>query len=198
LNWLDWFLIAILLFCAIGSARRGFSREIIRFAAAVFGLVLGMWFYGTAGSLFSRWVSSERVANLIGFLLILFAVLLCGSMLGWVINRFLRTIGLSFFDRLLGAVLGIVKGAVISVALITAFMAFGPVLDIAANNTSGSAASAVLHSRIAPWVMEASRFVVAMAPMELKSSFRKQYAGIKSALNQASGNGSQERDEGKF
>ncbi len=85
-----------------------------------------MWFYGLAGSFLIPYVSSPRVANLIGFLLVVFAVLICGGLLGWIVSRFLRTIGLSFFDRLLGAAFGFARGVLIAIALLTAFMAFGP------------------------------------------------------------------------
>lgn len=180
MNWLDYVLAAILLCSVIMSARKGFSREIIGLAAALFALVLGMWFYGLAGSFVQPYVSSTRVANLLGFLLVVFAVLLGGAMIGWIVNRFLRTIGLSFFDRVLGAAFGFVRGLLVAMALLTAFMAFGP------NVASGSASSSVIHSRIAPWVLSASHAFVAIAPMELKSSFSQQYAQVKSALEKNS------------
>jgi membrane protein required for colicin V production len=175
-NWLDFALIAILLWSVLMSARKGFSREIIGLAAALFALVLGMWFYGPAGGFLIPYVSSARVANLIGFLLVVFGVLICGGMLGWIVNRFLHTIGLSFFDRLLGAAFGLVRGLLIAMALLTAFMAFGPHVD------SKTVSSSVVHSRIAPWILDASHIFVAIAPMELKSSFRKQYAQVKTVL----------------
>jgi membrane protein required for colicin V production len=175
-NWLDFVLIAILLCSVLMSARKGFSREIIGLASALFALVLGMWFYGLAGSFLIPYVSSPRVANLIGFLLVVLAVLLCGGILGWIVSRFLRTIGLSFLDRLLGAAFGLVRGLLIAISLLTAFLAFGPEVD------AKTVSSSVVHSRIAPYVLAASHTFVAIAPMELKSSFRKQYAQVKSAL----------------
>jgi membrane protein required for colicin V production len=175
-NWLDYVLIAILLFSVVLSARKGFSREIIGLASAVFALVLGMWFYGLAGSVFIPYVSSTRVANLIGFLLVVCAVLLFGALLGWIVNRFLRTVGLSFFDRLLGGAFGLVRGLLVVVALLTAYMAFGPQVD------SKMVSISVVHSRIVPYVLDASHLFVAIAPMELKSSFRKQYEQVKSVL----------------
>jgi membrane protein required for colicin V production len=177
-NWLDLVLIAILLWSLLMSARKGFSREIIGVASALFALVLGMWFYGLAGSFLIPYVSSARVANLIGFLLVVFAVLLFGGMLGWIVNRFLHTIGLSFFDRLLGAAFGLLRGLLISIALVTAFMAFGPQVD------PKTVSSSVVNSRIAPYVLDASHMFVAIAPMELKSSFRKQYAQLKTVLEE--------------
>jgi membrane protein required for colicin V production len=177
LNWLDFLLLAILLFSMVMSARKGFSREIVGLAAACLALVLGMWFYGLAGSFLLPYVSSARIANLIGFLLVVFAVMVLGGIVGWIISRFLRTIGLSFFDRLLGAVFGLVRGLLVAIALLTAYLAFGPEVD------AKTVSSSVLHSRIAPYVLDASHLVVAIAPMELKASFAKQYTQVKSLLN---------------
>jgi membrane protein required for colicin V production len=176
MNWLDYVLIAILLISVLFSARKGFSREIIGLAAAVLALVLAMWFYGLAGSWLIPYVSSPRIANLAGFLLVILAVLLLGSLLGWIVSRFLRSIGLSFFDRLLGAAFGLLRGLVIATALLTAYMAFGPEVD------SQMVSASLLHSRITPYVLDASRAFVTLAPMELKAGFLRQYALVKSLL----------------
>ena len=176
MNWLDYVLIAILLVSVVMSARKGFSREIIGLAAAFFALILGMWFYGLAGSFLLPYVNSPRIANLIGFLLVVIAVLLCGSIVGWIVSRFLRTVGLSFFDRLLGAAFGLVRGLLVATAVLMAYMAFGPNVD------SQTVSTSMANSRIAPWVLDASHLFVTVAPMELKTSFRKQYDQLKSSL----------------
>lgn len=180
MNWLDYCLLAILLISTWMSARKGFSREVIGLAAALFGLVLGMWFYGLAGSFLLPYVSSARVANLLGFLLVFCGVLLLGALLGWIVNRFLRTVGLSFFDRLLGAGFGVARGLLVAIALLTAYMAFGPEVD------SQTVSQSMLNSRIAPYVLDASHVFVSIAPMELKSGFLRQYAQVKSLLKSTS------------
>lgn len=174
MNWLDYVLIAILLFSAVQSFRRGFSREIIGLAATFFAFMLAMWFYGLAGSVVSPWVSSARTANMIGFFMVIIAVLLLGAAVGWIVSRFLRTVGLSFFDRLLGAAFGLMRGVLISMVLLTAWTAFG------AQTMAGAGSRAVVHSRIAPFVLGASRLFVAAAPMDLKQSFRRYYSQIES------------------
>jgi membrane protein required for colicin V production len=179
LNWLDYILIAILFFSVVWSARKGFSREIIGLVTAFAAIVIGMWFYGLAGSFLMPYMSSTRAANLIGFLLVVLAVLVFGSIVGRIVNRFLRTIGLSFFDRVLGAGFGLVRGLLVATAVLTGFMAFGPQVE------TGRASSGVVHSRIAPYILRASSLFVAVAPMELKASFRKQYAQLKSTLQTA-------------
>jgi membrane protein required for colicin V production len=176
LNWLDFVLLGVLLASTIVSARKGFSREIVGLAAALFAFVLGMWFYALAGSFIAPYTSSARLANLIGFILVVVAVLLCGGIFGWLVSRFLRTIGLSFFDRLLGAAFGFARGALVAMAMLTAFIAFG---SYAESNTEPAA---VVNSHIAPYILRASRWFVALAPMELKSSFRRQYARVDAAL----------------
>ena len=169
MNWLDYSLIAILGFSALQSLRRGFTREVIGMCAAIAALVLGMWFYGTAGALIRPSVSSDRAANFLGFVAVVIAVLIAGAIVGAIVRRFVKAIGLSFFDRLLGACFGLIRGALVAIAFLTAYIAFGP------RGESKTAPAAVVHSQIAPCLMEASDMFVAAAPMELKRSFREAY-----------------------
>lgn len=178
MNWLDVVLALVLLISMAMSFRRGFTREIISLASSVFAFVLGMWFYGLAGSFIEPYVGSHRGANLIGFCLVVAGVLILGGLAGWIVSRFLKTIGLSFVDRLLGAAFGLVRGLLVTTALLTAFIAFGPHVD------SGVASSAVIHSQIAPYLLEASRYGVAIAPMDLKQRFRKYYTQVKEEWQQ--------------
>lgn len=175
LNWLDYILIVVLLASAAAAFRKGFSREIIGLTASILALVLAMWFYGLAGSFFRPLVDSDRVANLIGFVSVLIAVWILGALCGWIVHRFLRSIGLSFFDRLLGAGFGLIRGTLIATALLTGYMAFGP------HENNASTPNAVVHSQIAPYLLQASRLFVAVAPMDLKTSFREHYQKVRSA-----------------
>ncbi len=193
MNWLDYVLIAILAFSAIQSFRRGFSREIISLAATVAGFVLGMWFYGTAGLMVSRWITSQRVANLVGFLLVFLAVILVGAIAGAIVRKFLSAVGLSFFDRLLGAVFGLARGALIAVALLTAWIAFAPRGD------SKTAPGAVVHSQIAPYLMKASSLFVSIAPAELRIRFHEVYDEARAEIKNIArtGKGALNQDSGK-
>jgi membrane protein required for colicin V production len=193
-NWLDYVLIIILGYSAARSFMRGFSREVIGLCAAVAALVLGMWFYGTAGALVKPWITSDRAANFIGFLIVVFAVLAAGAITGAIVKRFISAVGLSFFDRLLGACFGLLRGALIAIALLTAYIAFGPRSD------SKTAPAGVVHSQIAPYLLSASSIFVDIAPMELKRSFREVYDEVRSATQEAmnkAGQGALNKDSGK-
>jgi membrane protein required for colicin V production len=173
-NWLDYLLIALLAFSVVQSLRRGFTREIVSLIATVLAVVLGMWFYPRGAALvrpalLKLSIGSERAADFVGFVLVMCAVLLTGAIVGAIFKRFVKAVGLSFFDRLLGAGFGLVRGALIAIALLTAYIAFGPRGD------AKTAPAGVLHSHIAPYLMKASRIFVDAAPAQLKRSFREVY-----------------------
>ena len=110
MNWLDYVLIVLLAYSTFRSFRKGFSREIIGLTASLLALILGMWFYGTAASYLAPYIGSARLANLAGFLIVVALVIVAGSLVGRIVRRFLSTVGLSFFDRILGAGFGLLRG----------------------------------------------------------------------------------------
>jgi membrane protein required for colicin V production len=176
MNWLDVVLVVIFAASVAMSFRKGLSREVIGLASVVLAILLGIWFYGTAGSLLAPYLSSRALANFAGFLLTFGGVLLAGSLVGYIVGKFLKVTGLSIFDHLLGAVFGALRGLLISVALIMAIMAF---------SQGDQPPSSVVHSRTAPYVVDAARAFAAMAPHELKEGFRRTYGQVKSAWGKA-------------
>ena len=105
MNWLDIILLLIVGASVMGSFRKGLSRQVIHLAAVVLGIMLGAWFYGTVAALLLPHVTSQTAANLGGFLVVFFGVLLLGAIVSWTVGKFLRVTGLSIVDHLLGAVL---------------------------------------------------------------------------------------------
>jgi membrane protein required for colicin V production len=174
MNWLDIVLFIILLLSTISAAQKGFTREVIGIAAAIVGLVCGIWFYGLAGSFLLPYVSSPQVANFIGFFIVFIGCVILGSIVSALVRRFVKTVGLSWFDRSLGAVFGLARGTLLSVAIITALVAFAPAV------ATDSVPAAVAQSRIAPYVVGGANFLIAIAPRELKDSFHIHYAQLKS------------------
>jgi membrane protein required for colicin V production len=171
MNWLDVVLLAIIAWSMVTAFRKGFTREVIGLVSVVVGLLAGVWFYGTAAVFLVRYVSSKAAANFAGFLAVFFGVLLLGAIVSLVVRKFLKLTGLSFFDRLLGAGFGIVRGGLIGVALVTGMMAFSP---------PEKPPDAVVNSRVAPYAVNGARLVAAVAPHELKTGFHATYEQVKS------------------
>jgi membrane protein required for colicin V production len=189
MNWLDAVLLLILAVSVFTSFKKGLSREVIGLASVVLALILGIWFYGTAGGWLQPYLSSHAAANLAGFLLVFCGVLVLGALVSHIVGRFLRVTGLSFIDHALGAGFGAVRGALIAVALIMAIMAFAP---------GPRPPDAVVYSRLAPYAADAARIFTTVAPHELKEGFRKTYAQVKTAWDKAIEKGTQSEHERKI
>jgi membrane protein required for colicin V production len=172
MNWLDIVLLLILCVSVVTSLRKGLSREIIGLISVVLAILLGIWFYGTAGAVFEPHLNSVAAAHFAGFVVVFCGVLLLGAVVGAAVGKFLKVTGLSFFDHVLGALFGLARGVLIGIALIMGIMAF---------STSGQPPASVVESRTAPYVVDAARLIASIAPHELREGFRKTYAQVKSA-----------------
>jgi membrane protein required for colicin V production len=173
MNWLDLLLILILAASIASSFARGFTREVIGLAAAVAGLLCGLWFYRMAGSAVRTYVGSPEAANLIGFLLIFALALVIGWILSVLAGMAMKVVGLSWLDRLMGAAFGVARGVIISVALITAIVAWAPGRD------AKSPPQAVVQSRLAPYLIDAAHAASMAAPKELRDEFARRYEQVK-------------------
>lgn len=169
MNWLDYVLIALGLAFAVEGVARGLSRQLLGLAATVLGLLLASWFYGSAGAFLIPYVSHKGVANFLGFLFVFLGVQAAGALTGWLLSKMLKTVGLSWMDRLLGVGFGLLKGALVGVVLVLALSAFSikPLPD------------AVAGSRLAPVLVEAGRIAAALTPKEMKDGFQRSYENLK-------------------
>jgi membrane protein required for colicin V production len=133
------------------------------------------------------YASSRTLANAGGFAVVFCGVLLLGALVSFVAGRFLEATGLSVVDHLLGAGFGLLRGLVFAIAIIMGVMAF---------SRGDKPPEAIVHSRMAPYVVDAARMVVTMAPHDLKEGFRRTYAQVESAWSEALKKGVRELPNG--
>jgi len=141
----------------------GFARVGIGFVAAILGAVFGFWFYGIPAGWVHQYLKSATASNLIGFLLVLWAFLVVGALLAKMCSKLFKWTGLSWLDRLLGGAFGLVRGALIAVALIAVLLAFTP----------KPMPNWMVQSQVLPYAMEASNAISALAPNTIKNAFRE-------------------------
>ncbi|HEX4376264.1 MAG TPA: CvpA family protein [Steroidobacteraceae bacterium] len=113
MNWLDYLLIALVVFSIIAGLTRGLLRESIGLVAWVIG-VWSAFHFGPAlepylGGLLTSDVLRPWVARLIVFLI----VVLVGSMIGTLVAHFVRLSMFSGMDRFWGGFFGLVRGLVV-------------------------------------------------------------------------------------
>lgn len=165
MNWLDALFVLIVVYSLARGIARGIARELLGLGALVLGLLCGFWFYPVAGAYLGSWIHSHAVANLAGFLLIFFACLLLGGLAGTLIAKLLRLVKLSWLDRLLGAAFGVVRGVLLCAVLVLVALGFA----------AKGPPRAVVNSLLAPYVVDAARWMVAAAPHDLKNAFEETY-----------------------
>jgi membrane protein required for colicin V production len=161
LNWIDLVLLLVIGSSVLAGLSAGFARVGVGFAAMIVGLFCGFWFYGVVGDYVMDYVNSRAIANLIGFFVILTAVLIVGAIVGRILAKFFKWVGLSWLDRLLGGAFGIVRGFLIAAAMVTVLVAFAP----------SPPPASVVDSKLLPYVINVSDVLAALTPREIKDSF---------------------------
>lgn len=161
MNWIDLVLAIVIASSILAGFAAGFARVGVGFAAMLVGMFGGFWFYGIPAAYVMDYVNSRAMANLIGFFAILMAVLVIGAIVGAILARLFKWVGLSWLDRLLGGAFGIVRGFVIAAAMATVLLAFSP----------SPPPRSVVESRFLPYVLSVSNVLAAMTPREIKESF---------------------------
>ena len=146
MNWVDWLLIVFLFISIANGFQEGMVRIGIGILALITGFFLASWFGGMAAASLQPYVSSHAAASVFGYLLVFCGVLILGALIAALIVRMLKLIGLSWMDRLLGGVFGVVRGFVIVAVVAMVVTALAPKWLPAAVN----------HSQLAPYGLPAS------------------------------------------
>jgi len=171
-NWLDWTLAAIVASSVIAGAIRGFTRELISLASLVIGLVVAAVAYPRAALWFEDLTKSQDVALGLGFLALFLGVLLLGAVVSVLARKLIKTAGVIWFDRFLGAVFGSVRGLLVDCILLLVLMAFA------------IKPGAVQQSSLAPYVTTGANIISLAMPANLKAQFRMGLEKFRETLSQ--------------
>jgi membrane protein required for colicin V production len=153
----------------VGGFVAGFARGGIGFLAAISGVLFGFWFYGIPAAAVHKHIRSLTASNLIGFFIVYLGVALAGALLGKLLAKLFKWSGLSWLDRLMGAMFGLVRGALIAVAFIAVLLAFTP----------KPTPNWMVNSAVLPYAIDASNLLAALAPNAVKEAFRESMREIR-------------------
>ncbi len=126
MNLFDWFLIAILAYSTVMAFVRGIILELFSLGGLIAGILIASWNHNHVALFLGRLITSPATAQIVAFLFIVIGVMVLSALLGKAFNRTAHAIGLGFFDRLLGAIFGFVRGCLLGVAITMAIAAFLP------------------------------------------------------------------------
>jgi len=162
-NYADWAILAVLLISIISATAQGFFHEAFGLAGLIVGYLLAAWQYPSLAAAFEPHVKSPWIAEIAAFLIIFLAVVIVAGILGRIVRWAMKEAGLSVFDRVLGALLGLLKGALFVSVILMGMTAFAP------------ASKALEGSQLAPYFLVVGRAAIWMAPAELRARF---YQGL--------------------
>jgi membrane protein required for colicin V production len=168
-NWFDVVLALLILLSGIAGLRSGLARVVVGLIATIIGFIAGFWCYGIVAAKLLPIIHSPIAANILGFLAIFLAVVLIGSLIAALLSSIFRWVGLSWFDHFLGAVAGLVRGALIVAIIANVLIAFSP----------SPAPSFLQGSRVLPYASEVAATLAQLAPRELRDSFTQQWENLK-------------------
>src|ERR1700734_81910 len=155
----DWLIVFVIVLNVILAAMHGFFAEALSMAGLVVGYLVAAWQYQRLAEWLLSFLNSEMLAEIFGFLIIFFVILMFFSIAGRIARRLMKEVGLSGFDRFLGGLLGLLKGALAVAVILMGMAAFTPTTSL------------LERSELAPYFLVVGRAAMWLAPSELRAKF---------------------------
>jgi membrane protein required for colicin V production len=114
---LDWVFIAVLAVSFLVGAWRGLVYEVLSVISWVAAFIVAQWLAPEAAG----WLPVDRAPEAgryaMGFVVVFIAVVFAGALLAWLTKKLVEAVGLRPVDRTLGAAFGLLRGAILLMAV---------------------------------------------------------------------------------
>ncbi len=165
---LDMLVVGVIVLCGLLGIYWGFIRQVLSVVGLVAGLVLAQRYGGRAADALSSFVSNSALAQVLGFVFVLLAVSAAVSLLATLLRRFVGLLFLGWLDHLIGGVLGLLQGALVSTVLLLIAAFFSTELFV----------GALERSRVAPQLVHAlGALVLVFLPAPFHSPVQRLLTG---------------------
>jgi membrane protein required for colicin V production len=115
---LDWFFLGVLLLSMVVGAWRGLVYELISLVSWFAAFVLAQWLAPDVAQHLPMAGAGEALRYAGGFVVVFVASLFAGSLIAFVLKKLISAVGMRPADRVLGALFGLVRGAVLLLAVV--------------------------------------------------------------------------------
>ena len=168
MTFFDFIVFALVVSSIISGAMRGIVKALLTMAALIIGLLIAAHGYEAVGSIVRglKLVESKEAANAIGFLLIMAIALGFGFLAGHLVTGGLKHVRLEWFDRVLGAAFGLLRGLAVCSALYLALTAFPVRL------------TSVTEARTAPILAQGAKVLGVFTSQEVRARFYESYSDL--------------------
>jgi membrane protein required for colicin V production len=153
MNWLDIVILVAVAIAAVIGLKMGLIKAVLLLAGIVVGVVLAGHFSGPLGERLT-FISSEGVAKGVAFAVIMLAVLAAAAIAAALLTWAAKLVMLGWVNRLGGAVLGLLLGALFCGALLAMWVHFLGMAEV------------IAQSAIATILLDRLPVVLALLPAE--------------------------------
>jgi membrane protein required for colicin V production len=165
----DWVILAVLAVSVLAACKQGFFLSAFSLGGVVLGLLLASWHYQRLVGPMGKFIDSIEARQVVSFLLIALGVMIVCGLLGRLFKALFHRIGLGWADRLLGAVFGFLRGAVVVTLGVMAIAAFLP------------QKTWLEHSQFATYFLNAAHGTAAVTPADFANKIRSGVKTIREA-----------------
>jgi membrane protein required for colicin V production len=131
LTWLDYAFLLVLTVSMLAGFMRGLVREALGLGAWIVALLAARIFAKPIADLLEPYISHPDARLVLGFVLIIFiVVMICGFIIR-LLNAAIEWVGMGFFNRVAGAIFGLARGAAILV-IVTVVIGLTPLTQLGA------------------------------------------------------------------
>ena len=132
MNWLDSVIIVLMAIAALIGLRIGIIKAVLSLAGVIIGVILAGHYYAALSEQLT-FIPQENLAKIAAFAIILVGVMLVAGILASVLKWLASIVMLGWVNRLGGAALGLVLGAILCSALLAVWAKFlgtqGPITE---------------------------------------------------------------------
>ena len=153
MHWLDIVILVAIAIATFLGLRMGLIKAVLVLVGIIVGVILAGHYSGPLGQRLT-FIPGEGVAKVVAFAIILIGVMIIAAVLAWVLTRAVSAIKLGWVNRLGGAILGLLLGALFCGALLAMWVYFMGM------------AEAIAESAIAAILLDRLPMVLALLPGE--------------------------------
>jgi len=172
MNAADWIIVGAIVLSTLLAASQGFFYEAISLAGTILAYLVASWEYYRIAEKLAPHVKSEWVGEIAGFLIIFIAVVILAGFVARLVRWAMKEAGLSWFDRLLGALFGLLRGCLLVSVVLMSITAFEPTSHL------------LTQSELSPYFLVVGRAAIWVAPSGLRARFYQGLDLLRSAHQQ--------------
>lgn len=147
-NGLDWALIGVVTLSIVAGLLRGVIRTLFGLAGLFCAFAMATWRYEAAANWVraNGWIRSVEIARGVSYVAIAVMMIISFGIAGAIVRRTAHAVGLGMLDRLVGGIVGAVRGVLAGAALVLAFQAIAPRAELLRSSGLSSYFLAAAHA----------------------------------------------------